>query len=55
MDGRHLSLDDATNDGTMYWEIQEEVNDVVLDCMDKIILPVTGNEVASVNLIISEE
>ena len=55
MDGRHLSLDDATNDENMYWEIQEEVNDVVLDCMDKIILPVTGNEVASVNLIISEE
>ena len=55
MDGRHLSLDDATNDEDLYWEIQEEVSDVVLDCMDKIILPVTGNEVASVNLIISEE
>ena len=55
MDGRHLSLDDATNDEDLYWEIQEEVSDVVLDCMDKIILPVTGNEVASVNLIISDE
>ena len=55
MDGRHLSLDDATNDGTMYWEIQEEVNGVVQDCMDKIILPVTGYEVEVSSIVISEE
>ena len=55
MDGRHLSLDEATNDGTMYWEIQEEVNGVVQDCMDKIILPVTGYEVEVSSIVISEE
>ena len=55
MDGRHLSLDEATNDEDLYWEIQEEVNGVVQDCMDKIILPVTGYEVEVSSIIISEE
>jgi hypothetical protein len=55
MDGRHLSLDEATNDGDLYWEIQEEVNGVVQDCMDKIILPVTGYEVEVSSIVISEE
>ena len=55
MDGRHLSLDEATYDGDLYWEIQEEVNGVVQDCMDKIILPVTGYEVEVSSIVISEE
>lgn len=55
MDGRHLSLDEATNDEDLYWEIQEEVNGVVQDCMDKIILPVTGYEVEVSSIVISEE
>ena len=45
MDGRYLSLNDALEDGDMWWEIESEVSNVVLDCMDKIILPVTGNSV----------
>ena len=55
MDGRHLSLDETTYDGDLYWEIQEEVNGVVQDCMDKIILPVTGYEVEVSSIVISEE
>ena len=55
MDGRHLSLDEATNDEDLYWEIQEEVNGVVQDCMDKIILHATGYEVEVSSIIISEE
>ena len=55
MDGRHISLDEATNDEDLYWEIQEEVNGVVQDCMDKIILPVTGYEVEVSSIVISEE
>jgi hypothetical protein len=55
MDGRHLSLDEAANDEDLYWEIQEEVEGVVQDCMDKIILPVTGYEVEVTSIVISEE
>ena len=55
MDGRHLSLDEVTNDEDLYWEIQEEVNGVVQDCMDKIILHATGYEVEVSSIIISEE
>ena len=55
MDGRHLSLDEATNDEDLYWEIQEEVNGVVQDCMDKMILHATGYEVEVSSIIISEE
>ena len=55
MDGRHLSLDETTYDVDLYWEIQEEVNGVVQDCMDKIILPVTGYEVEVSSIVISEE
>jgi hypothetical protein len=46
MDGRHLSLEEALEDGDIGWEIQEEVNDVVQDCMNEIILPVTGYDVS---------
>jgi hypothetical protein len=55
MDGRYLSLDEAANDEDLYWEIQEEVEGVVQDCMDKIILPVTGYEVGVTSIVISEE
>ena len=55
MDGRHLSLDEAANDEDLYWEIQKEIEGVVQDCMDKIILPVTGYEVEVTSIVISEE
>ena len=55
MDGRRLSLDEATEDVDLYWEIQEEVNSVVQDCMNEIILPVTGYEVEVSSIVISEE
>ena len=44
-DGRNLTLDQALEDEDIGWEIQEEVNDVVQDCMNEIILPVTGYDV----------
>ncbi len=43
--GRHLSLEEALVDDDISYEIQEEVNDVVQDCMNSIILPITGYEV----------
>ena len=55
MDGRYLSLDEATNDEDLYWEVQEEVNGVVQDCMNEIILHATGYEVEVSSIIISEE
>lgn len=55
MDGRHISLSEGINDEDLGWEIQEEIKDVVQDCMDEIILPVTGNEVIVPYLTISEE
>ena len=45
MDGRYLTLDQALEDEDIGWEIQQEVNDVVQDCMNEIILPVTGYDV----------
>ena len=45
IDGRYLTLDEALNSEDFGWEIQEEVNDVVQDCMNEIILPVTGYDV----------
>ena len=45
MDGRHLTLVDATEDEDIGWEIQVEVNEVVQDCMNEIILPITGYSV----------
>jgi len=55
MDGRHLSLKEAIKDEDLGWEIQEEIKDVVLECMDEIVLPVTGNEIISIGLKISRE
>lgn len=55
MDGRHLSLQEALEDEDIGWEIQEEVNSVVEDCMNTIILPVTGYEVTVPVIYISEE
>ena len=55
MDGRHLSLVDAINDDDVGYEIQEEVNDVVEDCMNEIILHATGYQVEVPLIIISEE
>ncbi len=46
MDGRYLTLDQALEDEEIGWEIQEEVNDVVQDCMNEIITPVTGYDVS---------
>jgi hypothetical protein len=34
-----------TKDENVGWEIQQEVNEVVQDCMNEIILPVTGYDV----------
>jgi hypothetical protein len=45
IDGRHLTLDEALNSEDFGWEIQEEVNDVAQDCMNEIILPITGYDV----------
>ena len=55
MDGRHLSLKEAIKDEDLGWEVKEEIKDVVLECMDEIVLPVTGNEIISIGLKISQE
>jgi hypothetical protein len=55
MDGRHLSLQEATEDEHLGWEIQSEVNEVVQDCMNEIILPITGYDVIVPVIYISEE
>ena len=55
MDGRHLTLVDATEDEGIGYEIQEEVNDVVQDCMNEIILPIKGYDVEVPIVYIYEE
>lgn len=55
MDGRHLSLQEALEDEDIGWEIQEEVNEVVQDCINEIILPITGYDVIVPVIYISEE
>jgi hypothetical protein len=55
MDGRHISLNEAIKDEDLGWEIEQEIKELVLDCMDEIILPVTGNEIISIDLKISKE
>ena len=55
MDGRHLSLVEALEDSDIAYEIQDEVNDVVQDCMNSIILPMTGYEVEIPMVYIDEE
>ena len=41
-DGRTVTLEDALNDGNMWWEIENEVREVVEECMDFLIRPKTG-------------
>jgi hypothetical protein len=55
MDGRHLSLKEAIKDEDLGWEIEQEIKELVLECMDEIVLPVTGNEIISIGLKISTE
>jgi hypothetical protein len=55
MNGRHLTLIEATEDEDIGYEIQQEVNDVVQDCMNTIILPATGYEIDIPVIYISEE
>ena len=55
MNGRHLTLIEALEDLNLSYEIQEEVNDVVQDCMNSIILPITGYDVEVPLIIIDEE
>lgn len=51
MDGRNISLDEALDDEDLGWEIQSEIDEVAQDCMNEIILPVTGYNV-DVSLIV---
>ena len=55
MNGRNLTLIEALEDEDIGWEIQEEVNDVVQDCMNEIILPATGYDVEVPVIYIAEE
>jgi hypothetical protein len=55
MDGRNLSLQEALEDEDIGFEIQEEVNDVVENCLNTIILPITGYEVTVPLIYITEE
>ena len=55
MDDRNLTLVEALEDSDIAYEIQEEVNDVVQDCMNSIILPITGYDVEVPLIIIDEE
>ena len=41
-DGRTITLDDATNNGDFWWEIESEIRDVIEDCMNFLIKPKTG-------------
>jgi hypothetical protein len=42
MDGRQMTLEDAINHEDMGYEIQEEVSDVIQDCLNELIYPRTG-------------
>lgn len=53
--GRNLTLVEALEDEDIGWEIQQEVNDVVQDCMNEIILPATGYDVEVPVIYIAEE
>lgn len=55
MDDRNLTLVEALEDSDIAYEIQDEVNDVVQDCMNSIILPTTGYDVEVPLIIIDEE
>jgi len=55
MDGRNLTLVEALENEDIGYEIQQEVNDVVQDCMNEIILPTTGYDVVVPVIYIAEE
>lgn len=55
MGGRNLTLVEALEDENIGYEIQQEVNDVVQDCMNEIILPATGYDVEVPVIYIAEE
>ncbi len=55
MDGRNLTLVEALEDEDIAYEIQQEINDVVQDCMNEIILPTTGYDVEVPVIYIAEE
>jgi hypothetical protein len=55
MDDRNLTLVEALEDSDIAYEIQDEVNDVIQDCMNSIILPMTGYEVDIPMVYIDEE
>jgi hypothetical protein len=55
MDDRNLTLVEALEDSDIAYEIQDEVNDVVQDCMNSIILPITGYEVEVPMILIDEK
>jgi hypothetical protein len=55
MDGRHLSLSDILEDSDLSWEIDGEVSELVYDCMNQIILPITGYEINVPLMMIPEE
>lgn len=55
MNGRNLTLVEALEDENIGYEIQQEVNDVVQDCMNEIILPATGYDVEVPVIYIAEE
>ena len=55
MDGRTLNLDVACNLEDFGWAIQDEVNDVVQDCMKEIITTKTGAHIEIPLIIVPEE
>ena len=55
MNGRTLNLDEACNLEDFGWEIQNEVNDVVKDCMEELIVPKTGAHIEVPLIIVPEE
>ena len=55
MNGRTLNLDEACNLEDFGWEIQNEVNDVVKDCMKELIVPKTGAHIEVPLIVVPEE
>ena len=55
MNGKNLTLDEALKSEDFGWEIQNEVNDVVRDCMEVVIIPKTGAFVRVPTMLILEE
>ena len=55
MNGRYLPLHEALENEDFGWEIQNEVNDVVQDCMKEIITTKTGAHIKVPLMIVPEE